>query len=465
MPPKKKQGLSKTDIKPDPVADEKPVTDESGYTMTGSIEVDFPEFLKALGCTHPPAVTLIKLNPSQDDHSDPESRSNQTLPRVIFFYREETEGKNQVQYISSAQLRNFKIRDIEAKVLSRCFATCDKLETVYFVRTGLTGSVFKQIALPATVKNVQIYLNPNDGDLWEAAAQKGVANIGLQENSIKSHQLISLTKVIPSNNHLCTINLSNNPHLGDEAIKHLARALITNKKLVAISASNCGLTDETIDHFVEAMGKEVKMIPEEIYQWRKKRMELIISSDSQLRLPPPKQKRDEPKAKATPPPRKTRGAKDAPDKKRKSQTWASSSSTEAAKPLPKPTPKVIHFPDDTGIKRIDKIMLQPGNRTLCNINLSRNKITVYGMIKFAKLLGSQLEMTSDTIALRQVNLAKNQKIWKFKEGTDASAAVVELTEKLKQLEKSKWADCLRNMGNGPHQSNTDAAQPLSKKGH
>jgi hypothetical protein len=66
MPPKKKAGVSKTDIKPEPIPDEKQPADSSGYTLTGNIEVDFPEYLRALGVSHPPIVVMHKTNSGEE---------------------------------------------------------------------------------------------------------------------------------------------------------------------------------------------------------------------------------------------------------------------------------------------------------------------------------------------------------------------------------------------------------------
>ena len=78
MPPKKKAGVSKTDIKPEPIQDEKPPADSSGYTLTGNIEVDLPEYLRALGVTHPPVVYSFKTNLTENE----EIESHQETPMV-----------------------------------------------------------------------------------------------------------------------------------------------------------------------------------------------------------------------------------------------------------------------------------------------------------------------------------------------------------------------------------------------
>jgi hypothetical protein len=246
----------------------------------------------------------------------------QHLPRVNVLYKEESEGKTTVQNIVQIHFRNFQIREIEAKAISQCLAKLDKLESVYFFRTRLTGDVFNLVALPASVKSVHISANPSNGensDLWLAAVRKGIPHLGFQGNSLRSGDLVAFANELRKNTTLITLKLNNNPALGDDIFRSIFRSLVQNKKLVSISASNCGLTDALVEHMTVPFAKMVEMVPAEIYEWRKKRMELVFSSDSQLRLVPNKRK-DE-KAKSTPPPRKTRGNKDAPDKKRKSQTW------------------------------------------------------------------------------------------------------------------------------------------------
>jgi len=450
MPPKKKAGVSKTDIKPEPIPDEKQPADSSGYAFTGNIEVDFPEYLRALGVSHPPIVVMHKTNSGEEktpeDIQDTVHELITHLPRVNVLYKEESEGKTTVQNIVQIHFRNFQIREIEAKAISQCLAKLDKLESVYFFRTRLSGDVFNLVTFPASVKSVHISANPSgeNGDLWLTAVRKGIPHLGFQGNSLRSGDLIAFANELRKNNTLITLKLNNNPALGDDIFRYIFRSLVQNKKLVSISASNCGLTDELIEHITVPFAKMVEMVPSEIYEWRKKRMELVFSSDSQLRLVPNKRK-DE-KAKSTPPPRKTRGNKDAPDKKRKSQTWATSSSTDTSKPLAKAAPKIVTIPDDTGIKREDKVMRQPGNRSLCHLNLSNNKLTVFGILHLAEILEEQLERTTDAIALRQVNLALNQKSWKFFEDTEAFSATQKLIDTMRKLEKTKWAEVLQNHG-------------------
>ncbi|CAG5098568.1 Oidioi.mRNA.OKI2018_I69.XSR.g15783.t2.cds [Oikopleura dioica] len=172
MPPKKKAGVSKTDIKPEPILDEKPPADSSGYALTGNIEVDLPEYLRALGVTHPPVVYSFKTNLAENEEIESHQEAPMHLPRVNVLFKEEPEGKTTVQNITSVHFRNFHIRDIEAKVISQCLTKLDKLESVYFFRSRLCGDIFNLIALPSSVKTVQIYGNPNPGDLWLAALRK-----------------------------------------------------------------------------------------------------------------------------------------------------------------------------------------------------------------------------------------------------------------------------------------------------
>jgi len=49
-------------------------------------------------------------------------------------------------------------------------------------------------------------------------------------------------------------------------------------------------------------------------------------------------------------------------------------SNDQSKNSSRTTPKEISVPDDTGIERVDKKMFTAGNRTLYNLNLSRNKV-------------------------------------------------------------------------------------------
>ena len=118
----------------------------------------------------------------------------------------------------------------------------------------------------------------------------------------------------------------------------------------------------------------------EIEAWRRQRMDLIISSESQLQIKSTSQKRpgsehSQTGTKDKKAPRKTTtGSKDdkKQDKKRKSQTMMSSTNTETK--LDRKVPKEISVPDETGIERTNGKMFHPGNKSLHHLNFSRNKV-------------------------------------------------------------------------------------------
>ena len=127
------------------------------------------------------------------------------------------------------------------------------------------------------------------------------------------------------------------------------------------------------------------MTQSEIEAWRLQRMELIISSESQLQLKSTNQKRpgsehSQTGTKDKKAPRKTTtGNKEdkKQDKKRKSQTMMSNTNTEAKYTSGPKAPKEISVPDETGIERASGKMFHPGNKTLHNLNLARNKVKIW----------------------------------------------------------------------------------------
>ena len=204
----------------------------------------------------------------------------------------------------------------------------------------------------------------------------------IQSNSIGRDDVDELSRALLSNETLLTLNVNNNP-IGDGGASIIAQSLLTNRRLASLSMSNCGIGDASAAHLCRILSRRVEMTRDEMISWRNERMELIIASDSQLQIPPSSTKQKRPGSEHSQTgavgskdrkSRKTTSEKNdakSKDKKRKSQT---NMSAAEAKNTARVTPKEITVPDDTGIERVDKKMFTAGNRTLYNLNLSRNKV-------------------------------------------------------------------------------------------
>ena len=173
-----------TTVKPDSNLDQPSRETSSvdiGFNFTGNIELDFPEYLITLGVNPPPKVVMVKLNREEEDDgcadSDASSIYEQRKPKLFCFYREETEGKTVTQVITQMTAKNFLIGPAEAKVLSRCLATLSQLETITFIRTGLSASVLSAVLFPSSVRFLFIHLNQAEPALWEAAVNKGTLDL------------------------------------------------------------------------------------------------------------------------------------------------------------------------------------------------------------------------------------------------------------------------------------------------
>ena len=123
------------------------------------------------------------------------------------------------------------------------------------------------------------------------------------------------------------------------------------------------------------------------------RIEVIVASNSSLQLPAanahskqqkrPGSEHSQTGAVGTDKARKTRktttGKDDKKEKsKRKSQTAVSQVNPEVKNS--RLSPKEISVPDETGIERTDGKMYSAGNRSLHNLNLSRNQVRIYQTI-------------------------------------------------------------------------------------
>jgi len=456
MPPKKKTSVI-NQPQLDPPSRE-PSSVDLGYNFSGNFETDFPEFLEVLGVSPPPHVQMIKLN-KDDNEEVPDSNGSifdQRRPKVYCYFRAENEGKNVNQVITQICVKNFLFGPRESKAFSRCVAPLKDLESVSFIRTGIQSTILLSLALPPSVRYLSIHLNSSDSQLWRVAIEKGVPHVCLQSNSIRSEQISDLASALSGNETLLTLNLNNNP-IGDSGAILLAHSLISNKRLGSLSLANCQIGDEAASEFWRVLSKRVEMTQLEIEAWRRQRMDLIISSESQLQLKSTSQKRpgsehSQTGTKDKKAPRKTTtGSKDdkKQDKKRKSQTMMSSTNTETK--LDRKLPKEISVPDETGIERTNGKMFHPGNKSLHHLNFSRNKLSFDSLLGLLSMLDEhgQTEAASKnpSTGLQLISLSKNITNWYFPENSENGKLVDLLVDKLKCLGEMypKFAEIPRGM--------------------
>jgi len=417
----KKRVPSKTDQQPVAPSRETSVSD-LGFTITGQLEVDFPEGMRK-HCDPAPLVILVDEKQADEDASTVDvntssacegsvaSAFEEKRPRLYAIQRSETEGKNVIKHVVGIQIKNWHFRPADAKVLSHCLEKHEKLESVQLIKTKLTSNALNELALPSSVKFLSIHSNDmsSDPQLINAIMNKGIAHIGLQYNSMGEHECEAIARALRGNDHVVTLNLSGN-RLGDTGAQLLARALLVNKKLAALSMQHCQLGDEAAESFGHVLSRQVEMTRDEIVQWRQSRMELLVTSNSslQLTIKPTKQNRpgsensgSQTGKESAGKSRKTKVEK-APEKglgkggkpKRTSNSNIAESKNGAA-PSPK-LPDHPQVPDETGIVRQNGKMYAPGNRTLYSLNLSGNKIGRDGLFALLTMLNVHYEAEQQT---------------------------------------------------------------------
>ena len=221
--------------------------------------------------------------------------------------------------------------------------------------------------------------------LIESVMTKGPPYIGLQNNKLTTSECEYISENLKTNENLITINLSGNK-IGDAGVKLISRALLENKKLAAISLINCGIKDSGAIALANAMAHRVEMTREEIVVWKRRRMELIGASYSNLTIQPTKQKRPPSEASSSAGKESSRKGgkrtdkndKGAKDKKRKSASSIAATEQKQSSPkIENPIPK-----DETGIERVDGKMYIPGNKTIHSINLSNNDVSLFNRESF-----------------------------------------------------------------------------------
>ena len=206
-------------------------------------------------------------------------------------------------------IKNWHFRADEAKILSICMEKHEKIEAIQFIRTKLTKEALESLHLPNSgfktifrvdfnylfclVKFISIHQNDlSDPDLIDGLLKKGPPHLGIQYNNIGYSECEIIAEKLRNNETITTLNISGND-IGDAGAKVLSRSILFNKRLAALSMQNCNLTDLAARDLAAVLSRRVEMEKDEIFRWRKSRMELIVASNSQLQLTiqPTKQKR------------------------------------------------------------------------------------------------------------------------------------------------------------------------------
>ena len=241
----------------------------------------------------------------------------------------------------------------------------------------------------------------SDPDLIDGLLKKGPPHLGIQYNNIGYPECEIIAEKMRNNETITTLNISGND-IGDAGAKVLSRSILFNKKLAALSMQNCNLTDRAARDLATVLSRRVEMEKDEIFRWRKSRMELIVASNSQLQLTiqPTKQKRpgsehSSQTGKESSRKNKRQTVHEKPEKggkgagKRKSNSnvienkgtkFENFNSTSPLYNLSvSSSPKIpeTNIPDETGIQRADGKMYTPGNRTLYSLNLANNKVNIF----------------------------------------------------------------------------------------
>ena len=264
----------------------------------------------------PPRVVLIdeqREEQTEEEKKDEKTKSlndkyEEQKPKLVAICRSETEGKNTTKHIVELIIKNWQFRTEEAKILSICMEKHEKIESIQFTRTKLTKEALESLHLPNSgtldlfitgkipyylVKFISIHQNDlSDPDLIDGLLKKGPPHLGIQYNNIGYPECEIIAEKLRNNETITTLNISGND-IGDAGAKVLSRSILFNKKLAALSMQNCNLTDKAARDLAAVLSRKVEMEKDEIFRWRKSRMELIVASNSQLQLTiqPTKQKR------------------------------------------------------------------------------------------------------------------------------------------------------------------------------
>ncbi|XP_038058509.1 leucine-rich repeat-containing protein 71-like isoform X31 [Patiria miniata] len=384
---------------------------------------------------------------------EPKPKTYVTKEKYSYFkpnIQVEMEHEEKPATVTEIYIRGWKIDDMMVDIFRNCFPTIEKLNTINLWNVGLTDKTLRDLAaiFPQcpNLKNVSIEGNPIAEEPWACLIGDDslIVNLSLRHNEITDRGAsgigAALSTVTTCNKNLISLNLSHNK-FSDVGAEAVVKGLRMNRVLLCLSLASNKITDKGAVKFGELLSR-FPLTHEEVVERRKLLSDKGSPDRGTGKSPPPSRraeskdrpgsvrsgshldkgdkKRDKSSKKKDSKKDKDEGAKGGTKKDDKWKKGGSRSSivglTETVNKTTKGK-KTTSSKDKKGgaapesespdmveainplldsVESIDGQLWIPGNRSIINLNLSRNEIGEAGLKSL--LLALQYQITLANLA-------------------------------------------------------------------
>ncbi|XP_038058512.1 leucine-rich repeat-containing protein 71-like isoform X33 [Patiria miniata] len=378
---------------------------------------------------------------------EPKPKTYVTKEKYSYFkpnIQVEMEHEEKPATVTEIYIRGWKIDDMMVDIFRNCFPTIEKLNTINLWNVGLTDKTLRDLAaiFPQcpNLKNVSIEGNPIAEEPWACLIGDDslIVNLSLRHNEITDRGAsgigAALSTVTTCNKNLISLNLSHNK-FSDVGAEAVVKGLRMNRVLLCLSLASNKITDKGAVKFGELLSR-FPLTHEEVVERRKLLSDKGSPDRGTGKSPPPSRraeskdrpgsvrsgshldkgdkKRDKSSKKKDSKKDKDEGAKggtkkddkwkkaslvaETVNKTTKGKKTTSSKDKKGGAAPESESPDMVEAinPLLDSVESIDGQLWIPGNRSIINLNLSRNEIGEAGLKSL--LLALQYQITLANLA-------------------------------------------------------------------
>lgn len=375
-------------------------------------------------------------------------------PKIVV----EIEQESSQKYVKEIFLRGWLADEKVMDIFSKTLPGLEKLVLLDMWNAGLTDEtlncLFENIRSLPFLKTLNLdgnqWVNNQRFDLFLLQGNLlSLQNLSLRKCNLSKIGMAHLGNALRENKTLLTINLSNNC-ITNQGIKHIADSLRMNRTLLSLDLSNNNITDTGVEYLTEVM-TTFSLTHEEIVERRylKSQYSMEESSEcsdnsgssrekkSKAKMAGTGKKNENPNSRGK---EKSAGDTGKPNSKAKKGRSNSTKSDRIESPLMDDANSLSNTLLEK-VRSVEGELWITGNRSLINLNLSRNEISarglqlLYSAMLYQGDLASQ-EYRSFGIGLMRLNLYRNQ----FPSDDPAYTSLKELMAKRDPLYKPPMED-------------------------
>lgn len=205
--------------------------------------------------------------PDIKDDSDPVPKTYVTKEKYQYFkptIQVEMENEDKPNTVTEIFVRGWKIDELMMGIFKQCFPTIEKLHSINFWNTSLTENTVKELAsfLPqcSNLRNVTIEGNTCTDEPWALLIGEDslIVHLSLRHNGITDKGASSIGKALSTektcNKNLLTLSLCHNK-ITDIGAAALVSGLRMNRVLLSLSLANNRIGDEGAVKFGEVLSR------------------------------------------------------------------------------------------------------------------------------------------------------------------------------------------------------------------